>query len=71
MYGSTGCHGNHDANVGMDLHVEYLLGALPPIVLPVRILIVIAFLLLPSGPPRLCGSGTGCITAPSKIIGTK
>ena len=70
MHGSTGRHGNHDAHVGGDLHVEYLLLAvLPPVILPVGILIVIGFLLLPSGPSRLCGSRAGSLTdGSSKII---
>ena len=71
MYGSIGCHGDHNAHVGGDLHVEYLL-LLLLLVLPVGILIVVHVLVpLSSGPSRLRGSGNGFFASSSKIIGAK
>ena len=72
MYGSIGCHGDHNAHVGGDLHVEYLLLVLLLLVLPVGILIVVHVLVpLSSGPSRLRGSGNGFFASSSKIIGAK
>ena len=74
MYGSIGCHGDHNAHVGGDLHVEYLLLLLLLLllVLPVGILIVVHVLVpLSSGPSRLRGSGNGFFASSSRIIGAK